>query len=260
LTRFKIHEIWKKLRLRVAERFWIPYRVWLRLLASLVGRIVILGSLAAGAWWGLHALPDSINPFSPIELTDPVGPLSNVKLRLLQPRYEACLATLKRRGVEVERSTITSTSEDCGMEKGVKLKKARLIHGAPLDMSCGMAAALLIWERQVLVPQSEAMLGSPVTRVRHYGTYACRNMNNAKEGRRSAHATARAIDIAGFDLADGRKISVLRDWGKETPEGQFLAKVHEDACRVFNVVLGPEYNALHANHFHFDMSIWSVCK
>lgn len=231
-----------------------------RLAGDVLMRVAVLGGLAMVAWFGLHALPDSINPFSPIELTTPVGPLTNVKLRLLQPRYEACLATIKKRGISIERQTIVSPVEGCGMERGVKLTKAPLIHGAPLDMSCGLAAALMIWEAQVIVPQSEDILGSPVTRIRQYGTYSCRNVNHAKAGRLSAHAEARAIDIAGFDLADGRRVSVLKDWGKDTPEGRFLKVVHDDACRVFNVVLGPEYNALHKNHFHFDMSGWSACK
>ncbi len=227
---------------------------------TLFVRGVVLGLLAMIAWFGLHALPDTINPFSPVELTSPVGPLTNVKLRLLQPRYEACLATIKRRGMTIERAEISSPLKGCGMEKGVKLTKAPLIHGGPLDMSCGLAAALLIWEGQVVVPQADDILGSPVTRIRHYGTYSCRNVNHAKAGRLSAHAEARAIDIAGFDLADGRRVSVLKDWGKDTPEGRFLKSVHDDACRVFSVVLGPEYNDLHKNHFHFDMSAWSACK
>lgn len=231
-----------------------------RLALTLALRAVVFGVLASAAWFGLHALPDSVNPFSPIELTSPVGPLSNVKLRLLQPRYEACLATIKRRGIALERSTIVSPSTGCGIEKGVKLNSSPISHGGPLQMSCGLAAALLIWEGQAVDPLADEILGSKVKRIRHYGTYSCRNMNNAESGRLSAHAEARAIDIAGFDLEDGRRISVLKDWGKETPEGRFLAAVHDDACRVFNVVLGPEFNDLHKDHFHFDMSIWRVCK
>ena len=227
---------------------------------TLLLRGVVLGLLGLVAWFGLHALPDAINPFSPVELTSPVGPLTNVKLRLLQPRYEACLATIKRRGIAIERQTISSPLKGCGIEKALKLTKAPLSHGGPLDMSCGLAAALLIWEGQVVVPQSQDLLGSPVTRIRHYGTYSCRNMNNAKTGRLSAHAEGRAIDIAGFDLADGRRVSVLKDWGKDNAKGRFLKAVHDDACRIFNVVLGPDFNDLHKDHFHFDMSVWNTCK
>ena len=81
---------------------------------TLFVRGVVLGLLAMVAWFGLHALPDTINPFSPVELTSPVGPLTNVKLRLLQPRYEACLATIKRRGMTIERAEISSPLKGCG--------------------------------------------------------------------------------------------------------------------------------------------------
>lgn len=34
----------------------------------------------------------------------------------------------------------------------------------------------------------------------------------------------------------------------------FLHAVHQSACRTFGTVLGPEANAAHENHFHFDMA------
>jgi hypothetical protein len=32
-----------------------------------------------------------------------------------------------------------------------------------------------------------------------------------------------------------------------------VKKVHQDACRTFGTVLGPEANDAHKDHFHFDM-------
>jgi Extensin-like protein C-terminus len=37
------------------------------------------------------------------------------------------------------------------------------------------------------------------------------------------------------------------------PKAQFVMFLHEDACRRFGTVLGPEANAAHKNHFHLDM-------
>jgi hypothetical protein len=37
------------------------------------------------------------------------------------------------------------------------------------------------------------------------------------------------------------------------PKAQFVIYLHEDACRRFGTVLGPEANAAHKNHFHLDM-------
>jgi hypothetical protein len=36
-------------------------------------------------------------------------------------------------------------------------------------------------------------------------------------------------------------------------EAQFVTFLHDDACRRFGTVLGPEANAAHKNHFHLDM-------
>jgi hypothetical protein len=77
---------------------------------------------------------------------------------------------------------------------------------------------------------------------------------------RSQHATANAIDISGFTLDGGRQISILRDWTSKGPEAAFLKEVHHRACRYFRVALGPEYNAAHKNHFHFDRGAFSRCK
>jgi hypothetical protein len=37
------------------------------------------------------------------------------------------------------------------------------------------------------------------------------------------------------------------------PKAEFVIYLHEDACRRFGTVLGPEANAAHKNHFHLDM-------
>jgi hypothetical protein len=112
--------------------------------------------------------------------------------------------------------------------------------------TCSLTAGLYWWQRR-LDEIAQAELRSRVVRIDQLGTYACRNINSAAEGRRSQHATANAIDIAAFHTADGRVISVLKDYGKETPEGRFLDGAHDSACGLFNIVLGPRYNRLHAN-------------
>ena len=44
------------------------------------------------------------------------------------------------------------------------------------------------------------------------------------------------------------------------PEAAFLREVNDGACRFFNAVLGPDYNAAHRDHFHLDMGRWRVCR
>ena len=37
------------------------------------------------------------------------------------------------------------------------------------------------------------------------------------------------------------------------PMSEFVRKVHQDACKAFGTVLGPEANEAHKDHFHLDM-------
>ena len=67
----------------------------------------------------------------------------------------------------------------------------------------------------------------------------------------SEHATANAYDIAGFKLADGRMVTLKQGWNGSA--GTFLRDLRLSACLLFNMVLSPDYNADHADHFHFDM-------
>jgi hypothetical protein len=82
---------------------------------------------------------------------------------------------------------------------------------------------------------------------------------------RSRHATADALDVAGLTLADGRRISVLRSWPRDVaasvddPAAMLLLDAHRGACRFFNGVLGPDYNAAHKDHFHLETGGYDMC-
>jgi hypothetical protein len=117
-----------------------------------------------------------------------------------------------------------------------------------------------MWERHVLQPEAERLFGRRVTGVQTFGTYACRNVYHRDAGRRSQHATANAIDIAGFTLAGGQTVSVLRDWKDKGAKGAFLHAVRDGACDPFQAVLSPDYNAAHADHLHLDLGRWSACR
>ncbi|TCD06362.1 extensin family protein [Erythrobacteraceae bacterium CFH 75059] len=126
-------------------------------------------------------------------------------------------------------------------------------------VACPLAQTFAAWARYGVDRAARQILGSPVVRIETMGSYACRNV--AGTARLSAHSQARAIDIAGFVLADGRRISVLRHWteGSEA-ERQFLRTVHASACRRFGTVLGPDYNAAHRDHFHLEESDGRFCR
>jgi len=46
----------------------------------------------------------------------------------------------------------------------------------------------------------------------------------------------------------------------ETDEGRFVRAVRDGACRVFGVVLSPDYNAAHADHLHLNPAGYSLCR
>jgi len=72
-------------------------------------------------------------------------------------------------------------------------------------------------------------------------------------------------DIAPHDGDDKAKTKKEND-SKEAAKvatSEFLHQAHDDACKLFGTVLGPDTNAAHHNHFHFDMKARkyrSICE
>ena len=126
-------------------------------------------------------------------------------------------------------------------------------------VACPVANAFSGWARFGVDRAARQILGSGLARIETFGSYSCRNV--AGTSRRSAHATAEAIDISAFVLDDGRRISVLGDWSNgDAREREFLRVVHRSACKRFGTVLGPEYNAAHRDHFHVESSGGGYCR
>lgn len=206
-----------------------------------------------------YTLPARHNPLRPLDVTEPIGLATYGKLTRAKYRPEACFAALERAGVGFEPLADEQTGRNCGFRNALVLERSLTPYGAaPLRMTCHQAAAVHIWERQVARPLAEEMLGSPIARIETFGTYACRNVAGSR--RRSEHAFANAIDVWGFRLEDGRTIRVRQDWGADSPEGRFLHEVFHGGCRLFSVSLGPDFNAAHADHFHFDMGPGDTCR
>jgi hypothetical protein len=125
-------------------------------------------------------------------------------------------------------------------------------------MTCPLAFAFTQWVQSDLQVPAMGEFGSAVVRVETMGTYSCRAI--AGTSRLSEHASANAVDVAAFVLADGRRISVLNGWSGDEREGRFLKSVRTSACRRFNTVLSPDYNADHRDHMHFDMGRGPFCR
>jgi hypothetical protein len=126
-------------------------------------------------------------------------------------------------------------------------------------VACPLAENFAAWARYGVDRAARAVLGSALVRIETMGSYSCRDV--AGSSRRSAHATAEAIDVSAFVLADGRRIGVEQGWSDgSSSEREFLRIVHESACKRFGTVLGPDYNSAHENHFHLERSGNAFCR
>lgn len=127
-------------------------------------------------------------------------------------------------------------------------------------VSCPAATALQGWARFGVDRAARQILGSPLARIETMGSYSCRTV--AGTTRLSAHAQANAIDVAGFRLADGRRITVANDWNSPSPQTRaFLRTIRDSACKRFGTVLTPDYNAAHRDHLHLEPGgLKSFCR
>ena len=120
-------------------------------------------------------------------------------------------------------------------------------------LACPIVSALDRWVGQGVQPAAMRWFGSPVASIKQISAYSCRQMNGAGGHGISEHAFGNALDIAAFELADGRKITVKDGWHGTPEEQGFLHDVQLSACDNFVTVLAPGYNAAHYNHFHLDL-------
>jgi hypothetical protein len=149
----------------------------------------------------------------------------------------------------------------CGYQNAVELTQSTHLYSAPVATSCAAAAALALWERDVVAPAAERHLGQAVARIELAGaSYQCRPIAGRSDGRMSEHASANAVDIGGFTLADGTVLRVERGWRGAAEERAFLREIRDGACDHFKAVLSPDYNRAHRDHFHLDMGRYEICR
>ena len=203
-------------------------------------------------------LPPQDLPWKPLRVANPIGIATRLKLEHAAAHPNLCRAVLAADGIAFRPAPDRDEGETCRVRDALTLAD-KLEPRGPV-MACREALAFAIWEQQVVQPAAYRVFGVKVVSVRHYGTYACRTIAGRRDGAVSEHAYADALDVAGFDLADGRKITVRDGWNSPGLDGRFLHRVRDGGCRVFNAVLGPDYNSAHADHLHLDMGDWSVCS
>jgi hypothetical protein len=172
----------------------------------------------------------------------------------------ACLADLNNLGVTYRQTEMgQAAGSRCQVPTPVRVSQVVVPLNRPAAMSCFLADKLVAFERGALQKLAMQDLGHYVVRIDHLGAYSCR-ANTSRHDRLSEHAYGLAIDISGFRLSDGTSVNVERDWSKSGPRSSFLHHVARAACGYFSVVLTPDSNADHFNHFHLDLGPYRLCS
>ena len=209
---------------------------------------------------GIVTVPPSHNPWTPLDLRDEPNFLTRYKLTRLERNRDECAGVLRQSEVAHTPIPDQVTGEGCGFANAVRVSRAGAAFGDAVVATCPLAVAWTLFDTHVLQPAARRHFGQGVARVIHAGSYACRNINHRVGGRRSEHATANALDVAGFVLSDGTRITVLQDWREGARKSAFLRDVRAGACRFFDVVLSPDFNEAHRHHFHLDMGRFRACR
>lgn len=120
-------------------------------------------------------------------------------------------------------------------------------------LGCPMTATIESWFRESVQPAAIAWIGSPVVEVSQMSSYACRKRNNIGS-EFSEHSFGNALDVSGFRFANGRTITVARDWRGDPKVEGFFREIFATACQRFTTVLAPGSNIMHYNHIHIDLA------
>lgn len=207
-------------------------------------------------------------PWTPLSLAQPIGMFTGRKLVELTDDAPRCLALLDNAGVEYSALPPLIVGNACGYTDGVQVKPGQSDIAAATSaqspatdaawypvtpkIACPVAAALYVWERDIVGPAAQRWFGKSVVGIEHLGSYNCRRIAGSQS--MSQHATADAIDVAGIRLAGGERITVLGDWNGSTEKAAFLREIRDGACQLFGTTLSPDYNAAHADHLHLDQT------
>ncbi|MEE2644171.1 MAG: extensin family protein [Myxococcota bacterium] len=134
---------------------------------------------------------------------------------------------------------------------GVSYRYIEHESASPLFVSCEMALAIF--------ELSEFLQELDIIEVGHIGTYNCRTISGRREV--SRHGFGDALDIRSFLTRGGDRYDVYTQWEHDTEdfrtaEAELLWEIGQQmhARGIFNIVLTPNFNAAHDNHYHVDLT------
>lgn len=193
-------------------------------------------------------------------LDQPVGDRLRQTIATYAYEPDQCREALRDAGVRATRLPDETSRAGCALTNASLYQGSDYPYSAAGRVSCPMAVALTVWERQIVGPTAARYFRSPVAKIELIGSYSCRTRNSRPGAPMSEHATGNAADIAGFVLKDGTRINVERDWNTTSAESAFLQELRSRSCELFNAVLSPDYNYAHRDHLHFDLGRDRLCR
>lgn len=207
-------------------------------------------------------LPDEWNPTKRLVVTEPVTPLTRWKLRQALADPAVCIEVLEEVADIAVRPPVSTTNDACHISAPVDLHRLGSVRMSGVQTDCPTALRLAMWEHHELQPIARRQLGTELAVLDDIGSFNCRAIrtSSGQTQRWSSHATASAIDITGFQFEDGTRISLINDWDDSDNAAAFLRAVRDGACRWFPLTLSPDYNDLHADHFHLQATGWGLCR
>lgn len=235
---------------------------------SLFGRAAYL-FVVFGIIWGAYQalyhpqtpLPTAWNPVVPLIVDDPVTPLTGWKLERAVATPATCFAALGDSAGFSPMPDLENT-ENCHIRGRLALGDIAGASVAPIETRCAIALRMAMWVTHDLEPAAQEFFQTSLARIDHIGSYNCRPLRTTAgpTERWSTHATADAIDISGFGFSDGTRLRLIDDWDAGGPSQGFLRRARDTACEWFRVTLSPDYNTLHADHFHLQSRGWGLCR
>lgn len=245
---------------RIEARCAILVRMSLRAALVLLLLPIVAGSAVIALRYGYVTIPSRWNPWVPLQVADAPNLLTRFKLSRLSGEGDFCRIVLAGTDMQFDVIADEETGPDCGFRDAVRVRGTPAEVGEAFALTCRAAVSLALWEQHSVQPAARRHFGQPVRRFEHFGSYSCRNVYGRPEATRSRHATAEAWDVAGFVLEDGKRIRVASDWQGTGEEAAFLREVRDGACRFFDAVLSPDYNAAHHDHLHLDRGPFRMCR
>tara|TARA_R110001599_G_scaffold61735_1_gene171926 strand:- start:1087 stop:1782 length:696 start_codon:yes stop_codon:yes gene_type:complete len=216
--------------------------------------VILLALLLRGYEWVAH---DHRMPWTPLSLAAPIGPFTTRKIGALADDTPRCHRVLEEAAIGYSPLPPITAGPDCGYDNGIALTRDQpqsIAYRPATRTSCPMAVSLVLWEKQIVDAAAREHLGTTVEAITTFGSYSCRRIGGGQTGNYSEHATANAIDIAAFRLADGRTVAVAGHWDADDERSRFLKAVRDGGCKIFATTLSPDYNKAHQDHLHLDQA------